>query len=227
MEKKFYLIEAEKTELAADRIKLRQRIAVFEKEIDDLKRQVDHNQRNVENANREKEMVVKNVQRLEAVNANQQKLIKIQQQGRRKLESELDNFVIENTKHTKTIATLERQKNQMAEEHLDLTKKIEDAMDDIKLKKNQIYDLKKSISEGENRLRMQQNLYDTVRAERNTLEKSLQESNAESWELKKKLKINSHQIEQLKEDVSTKEQLLIKEENIMRKIVKEKENLKY
>lgn len=74
---------------------------------------------------------------------------------------------------------------------------------------------------------MQQNLYDQVRSERNALEKSLQEANAESGELKKKLKITNHQIEQLKEDVSCKEQLLIKEENIMRKVQKEKENLKW
>jgi uncharacterized coiled-coil DUF342 family protein len=87
--------------------------------------------------------------------------------------------------------------------------------------------LKKNISEAENRLRMQQNLYDQVRSERNALEKSLQESSAESGELRKKLKITNHQIEQLKEDVSTKEQLLIKEENIMRKVQKEKENLKW
>lgn len=86
--------------------------------------------------------------------------------------------------------------------------------------------MKKNISEGENRLRIQQNLYDQVRSERNSLEKSLQEQIADSGELKKKLKITSHQIEQLKEDVSTKEQLLIKEENIMRKVQKEKENLK-
>lgn len=73
---------------------------------------------------------------------------------------------------------------------------------------------------------MQQNLYDQVRSERNTLEKSLQEQIAEGGEMKKKLKITNHQIEQLKEDVTTKEQLLIKEENIMRKVQKEKENLR-
>lgn len=83
------------------------------------------------------------------------------------------------------------------------------------------------LAENENRLRMQQNLFEAVRAERNGLQKSLQEANAETIELKTKLKVSSHQSEQLKEDISMKEQQLIKEENILRKITKEKENLRY
>lgn len=73
---------------------------------------------------------------------------------------------------------------------------------------------------------MQQNLFDTIRAERNALQKSLQEANAESSELKVKLKITGHQTEQLKEDISMKERLLVKEENVLRKVTKEKENLR-
>lgn len=73
---------------------------------------------------------------------------------------------------------------------------------------------------------MQHNIFDTIRAERNALQKSLQESNAECSELKVKLKVSGHQTEQLKEDVSMKERLLVKEENILRKVTKEKENLR-
>lgn len=73
---------------------------------------------------------------------------------------------------------------------------------------------------------MQLNLFDAVRAERNALQKSLQESNAECSELKTKLKVTSHQTEQLKEDIAMKEQQLIKEEVILRKVTKEKENLR-
>lgn len=73
---------------------------------------------------------------------------------------------------------------------------------------------------------MQQNLFDSIRAERNALQKSLQDSNAEASELKVKLKITGHQTEQLKEDISMKERMLVKEENILRKVTKEKENLR-
>lgn len=90
-----------------------------------------------------------------------------------------------------------------------------------------IFDLKKKITENENQIRQQQNIYEAVRADRNSLQKSLQEATAECGELKKKLKIVFHQTEQLKEDIAMKEKLLIKDENVMRKITKEKDNLKY
>lgn len=86
--------------------------------------------------------------------------------------------------------------------------------------------MKKSASEQENKIRQQQNLYEAIRADRNALQKSLQEASAETGELKKKLKILFHQIEQLKEDIGMKERQIIKDENAMRKMTKEKENLK-
>lgn len=85
--------------------------------------------------------------------------------------------------------------------------------------------MKKQIAELENRIRMQQNLFESVNADRNSLQKTLLETSAEIGELKEKLKISSHQTEQLKEDISMKEQLLVKEETILRKVTKEKENL--
>lgn len=90
----------------------------------------------------------------------------------------------------------------------------------------QIFELKKVQSEQVNKYRMQQNLFDITRAERNSLQKQLQESNAECNELKKKLRIIAHQTEQLKEDISMKESTLVKEENILRKAMKDKEYLK-
>lgn len=77
----------------------------------------------------------------------------------------------------------------------------------------------------DSKMRMQQNLFEAIRADRNALQKSLQETTAEIGELKNKLKIGGHQNEQLKEDISMKEQLLMKAENILRKVTKEKENL--
>lgn len=73
---------------------------------------------------------------------------------------------------------------------------------------------------------MQQNLFDVMRAEKNALQKSLTESSAECTELRAKLKLSNHQTEQLKEDIAMREKDLIKEEIILRKVMKEKENLR-
>ncbi|KAK9712724.1 CutC family [Popillia japonica] len=219
-------VEEEKTEMNIDREKLRQMIGNMSREIDLMKRQTDNDRRSLEHLTREKDIMNKNMVRQQAVSRDHVKLIKIQEQARRKLVSEIDTHIIEGNKKIKQICYLEKERDRLLEEQLNLTKKIEDYMDEAKLRKAEIYDLKKVLAEQENKLRMQLNLFDAVRAERNALQKNLQEANAESSELKTKLKVTSHQTEQLKEDIAMKEQQLIKEEIILRKVTKEKENLR-
>nr|XP_023014333.1 cilia- and flagella-associated protein 58-like [Leptinotarsa decemlineata] len=226
LEKKVLAMTVEKDDIISDRNNLRQRIALFEKEIDDFKKYIDEDKRNIDVLIKEKDVLNKTLQRQQAVQKDQTKLIHIHEQTKKKLELELDSFFIESGKQKKTINQLERERDRLAEEQLDLTKTIEENMEDIRLKKAHIFDLKKTAAEQENQIRQHQNLYEAMRADRNALQKSLQESSAECWELRKKLKTVFHQIEQLKEDISMKEKLLIKDENIMRKITKEKENLK-
>lgn len=85
-------------------------------------------------------------------------------------------------------------------------------MNDIKLNKVEVADYKKRMAEANAKFRQQQNLFETVRAERNTSGKALAEAQDEIQELKSKLKIMNHQIEQLKEDLSTKDTSLVKDE---------------
>lgn len=68
-------------------------------------------------------------------------------------------------------------------------------------------------------------MYESVRTDRNMYSKNLIESQDEVGEMKRKLKIMSHQIEQLKEEIATKENALIKEHFENTKLEKEKESL--
>lgn len=89
---------------------------------------------------------------------------------------------------------------------------MEEYISEVKLKQVEISNYKKRLAEAEAKYRQQQNMFETVRAERNACGKSLTEAHDEIQELKNKLKVLSHQIEQLKEDIVTKESQLIKEE---------------
>lgn len=89
---------------------------------------------------------------------------------------------------------------------------MEEYISEVKLKQVEISNYKKRLAETEAKYRQQQNMFETVRAERNACGKSLTEAHDEIQELKNKLKVLSHQIEQLKEDIVTKESQLIKEE---------------
>lgn len=89
---------------------------------------------------------------------------------------------------------------------------IEGHVSETKLRQAEIFDYKKHLAEAETRHRQQQSLFEAVRAERNLYSKSLVEAQEEVQDLKSKLKITSQQIEQLKEDIATKETSLVKEE---------------
>ncbi|XP_066253136.1 cilia- and flagella-associated protein 58-like [Euwallacea similis] len=225
-EKRILLINSQKNEIETDKATMAQRIEVLEKQIHDHKRVADENKRIIETINKEKDVLNKTIQQQQAVARDQLKLIQIHDQSKKKLEFERDSFFLESGKHKKQIHHLERERDKLTEDQLELAKSVEDNIDDLREKKGHIFDLKKTITENENKIRQQHNMYKAIRADRNSLQKSLQEASSECSELQKKLKIVFHQTEQLKEDITMKERLLIKDENVMRKISKEKDNLK-
>ncbi|KAH0506977.1 Cilia- and flagella-associated protein 58 [Microtus ochrogaster] len=99
-------------------------------------------------------------------------------------------------------------------------------MEDIKVREIQIFDYRKKIAESETKLKQQQNLYEAVRSDRNLYSKNLVEAQDEITEMKRKLKIMTHQVDQLKEEISAKESALVKLHLEQQRIEKEKETLK-
>jgi septal ring factor EnvC (AmiA/AmiB activator) len=85
------------------------------------------------------------------------------------------------------------------------------ALDEVKLRELAIVDLQKKIAEAETKFKQQQNVYEAVRVDRNMYSKKLIESQDEISEMKRKFKIMSHQIEQLKDEISAKDMALVKE----------------
>ena len=99
-------------------------------------------------------------------------------------------------------------------------------MEEVKIREMQIFDYKKKIAEAETKLKQQQNLYEAVRSDRNLYSKNLIESQDEILEMKRKLKIMNHQIDQLKEEISAKDSALLKERLDHQDVEKHKEQLK-
>lgn len=99
-------------------------------------------------------------------------------------------------------------------------------MEDVKVREMQIFDYKKKIAESETRLKQQQNLYEACRADRNLYSKNLIEAQDEITEMKRKLKIMNHQIDQLKDEIGSKEAQFTKTMLDFQKTQKEKDALK-
>lgn len=226
LEKRVTAFQYEKEELIIERGNLRHRMGMIERELDDFKKFLTDDKRQIDLMTKEKDMLNKNIQRQQAIHKDQLRLIQIQEQAKKKLELELDLFFIESGKQKKLIARLERERDKLSEEQLDLTNTIQDQLDDIRLKKTFIFELRKDVTEKDTKIRQQQNLYEAIRSDRNALQKSLQESTSEGTELRRKLKLINIQAEQLKENIGEKEKQLIKHESMMRKVNKEKEQLK-
>ena len=72
-------------------------------------------------------------------------------------------------------------------------------------------DLQSSVREERGKLRVQQQLYESIRGERNLFCQNLNEAQDEIAEMKRKFKIMTHQIEQYKEETTNKDKALIKQ----------------
>ena len=75
-------------------------------------------------------------------------------------------------------------------------------------------------------MKQQHSLYEAVRSDRNLYSKNLIESQDEIAEMKRKFKIMNHQIEQLKEEIHSKDQNLVREHFDRMKVEKEKDVLR-
>merc|ERR1712118_401640 len=83
-----------------------------------------------------------------------------------------------------------------------------------------------NLADVKGKLAQQKAEYEAVRTERNVYSKNLIESQDEIAEMKRKFKIMNHQIEQLKEEIHSKDQNLVREHFDRMKVEKEKELLR-
>ncbi|CAL7944366.1 unnamed protein product [Xylocopa violacea] len=146
--------------------------------------------------------------------------------SRKKIEYELDSSMQDVIELQKQLDAMEKERDKHNLTAQQLAQQVENYISQSKLRQVEISNYKKRLAEADVRYRQQQNLFEAIRAERNTCGKSLAEAQDEIQELKNKLKVLTHQIEQLKEDIVTKEGQLIKEEFLRSKVEKEREGLK-
>lgn len=94
-------------------------------------------------------------------------------------------------------------------------------LSELKEKEAKIFEFKRHMFHAENKLKHQQNLYEGIQSDRNLHAKQLIESQSEIAEMKRKLRIMNFQINGYKEDINSKEALVIKETNENLKLEKD------
>ncbi|XP_048360877.1 cilia- and flagella-associated protein 58 isoform X2 [Sphaerodactylus townsendi] len=226
MQRKLRVVEEHKTQAEFERDTLKNQISGLEKELETAKKQAEIDKKAIDELVRERDILNKNLLKAAGVTQKQMNLVKLHEQSKKNLEEEIQNFKDEAQKQRKIIFQLEKERDRYINEASELTQKVLHHMEDVKLREMQIFDYKKQIAESETKLKQQQNLYEAVRSDRNLYSKNLIEAQDEINEMRKKLKIMTHQVDQLKEEITAKEAALVKVHLDHQRIEKEKEALK-
>ncbi|XP_041476507.1 cilia- and flagella-associated protein 58-like [Lytechinus variegatus] len=226
IQRKLRNVEEQKAETEQAKETLKSQIVALEREIDSNKKQTEMDRKAIDDLVRERDILNKNLLKAASATQKQLNLVKLHEQSKKNLEQEIANYKEEAQKQRKIIYQLEKERDRYINEASDLTQKVLQHMEDVKVREMQIFDYKKKIAEAETKLKQQQNLYEAVRSDRNLYSKNLIESQDEITEMKRKLKIMNHQIDQLKEEITAKEAALVKEHLDHQRVEKEKEALK-
>ncbi|OAF66174.1 Coiled-coil domain-containing protein 147 [Intoshia linei] len=217
---------SQKNEVERDRDSLKNKINALEKETEMHKKAAEQDKKSIEELVRERELLNKSLLKANSGTEKQVDMVRLHEQSKKTLESEIQNYRDEAQKQRKIIYQLEKERDRYINEASDLTQKVLQHMEDVKIREMQIFDYKKKIAEVDTKLKQQQNLYEAVRSDRNLYSKNLIEAQDEITEMKRKLKIMTHQIDQLKEEISTKEVVLSKEVKKQTEIETQKDHLK-
>ena len=153
-------------------------------------------------------------------------LTKVNENSTRNLQNEMAGFMTTVKKQRESIEQLVQERERHEQEVEVANSKHYTAIEELKLQEVQVSDLQKKIIDGQSRLKQQQNLYEAVRSDRNLYSKNLIESQEEIAEMKRRFKVMNHQIEQLKDEITSKDHALVKEHFNHHNVDKERESLK-
>jgi len=183
-------------------------VSALKREIEFMRKQADDDRSKLENLESKKEKFKSNIDTIqkkigemeEAQKADKQTIETMREQAKsnRKVQNQLSQ---ETTK-------LEKERDKFSLEAAKANSNLMQMIEEVKLKKNLIGELKKENIDCESKLKTQQNLYEAVRSDRNLYSKNLIEAQDEVSELKRKFKIASHSISQLKDEIESKDTAL-------------------
>lgn len=198
----------------------------LEKEVQSERRLLESKQQGAADMVREKEVLGKGLSKQGDKAKGAQAAASFQSGVKKMLESEISGY----------ISTLKRLRDEIDELQVARLKLVAEldvaaqsyftAAEGVKLQELQIAALQRKIEEGNTKLRQQQSLYESVKADRNQYSKQLVSAHAELNEMKRDFKNLTRRIEALKEEITGKDETLVKLHFQHHRVEKEKESLK-
>ncbi|KAL4439847.1 hypothetical protein ABPG75_002848 [Micractinium tetrahymenae] len=211
MAAKLQQLEKQKADVERMRDELKAEAVGLERELELARRQIDIERRKQEEMAKERERLNKARTTAENATAKHADLAKVAEMMKRNVEQEMAGHKTELARQELVIRDLEREKERFASEAAGVNAKYRAAAEEVALRDTAILDLQRRIAEGEARLRQQQELYESVRSERNNYSRSLVEVQDEITELRRRLAVVNHQVDQLKGEIAARDSTLQKE----------------
>ncbi|XP_068054105.1 cilia- and flagella-associated protein 58 isoform X3 [Anomalospiza imberbis] len=226
LQNKLRTAEEHKVDVEHEKSMLKNQIIRLEKELETGKKQAETDKRAIDGLVRERDML--NQDLIKAANATQKQidLVKLHEQSKQNLESEIQNYKIEAQKQRKIIYQLEKERERFIKEMSELKEKVLNHMKDLEMHQIQICNYEKEIEMQAIKLKQQQNLCETLRTERTRYSKNLIEAKDEIAEMMMKLKTSTHQVDQLKEEIKEKDIALEKAHVEFQQSEDERESMK-
>ncbi|KAI9217974.1 hypothetical protein BC828DRAFT_389860 [Blastocladiella britannica] len=225
-QRKLKQVDEAKAEAEQERDRLRSLAYSLERQVESHVKQAELDAKKVEDLIHERDTLSKNYLKATSATLKQANLVKLHEQTKQNLETEIVGYKDEAAKQRKLILALEKERDRYVNQVAAIDSAKTAAEEEVIIKENQIFDYKKKIGEAEYKLKQQQALYEQVRSDRNLYSKNLIESQDEINEMRRKLKIMAHQIDQYKEEIAAKEAALLKEHFEHQKVDKEKDAAK-
>lgn len=191
-----------------------------------MKRKAEQDKKRHDDLVRDRDILSKNLMKASNATDKQQSLVKLHESSKKSLEQDIQSYREEGAKQRKIIYQLEKERDRYINEASDLTQKVLQHMEEVKVREMNLFDYKKKIAEAETKLKQQQNLYEACRSDRNLYSKNLVEAQDEIEEMKRKLRIMTHQIDQLKDEIAARNTENKKQEEKLSRTEKEKDQLK-
>ncbi|CAN0182247.1 unnamed protein product [Bubo scandiacus] len=226
LQNKLSVAEEQKVNAGHERNTLKNQISGLERDLEAAKKQAEIDKKAVDELMRERDMLSKNLVKATSATQKQINLVKLHEQSKKNLEGEIQSYKNEAQKQRKIIYQLEKERDCFINDSNELKQKVLQHLKDLEIREMQICDYEKKIEESGIKLKQQQNHCEAVRTERNLYSKNLIEAKDEIAEIKRKLKTLTHQVEQLKEEITDKEAALVKAHLEHQQTEKEKESLK-
>lgn len=196
------------------------------REIDQLRKQVDLDSKNINEIMRERETLYRSVLRTDDRTKKQTELVKLHESRTQQLERDVNRVKQDLQDAIKKVYELDKTREKYGIELSLANSKHMAALEELKNRDNKISELKKNYADVKGKLAQQKQAYEAVRTDRNLYSKNLVESQDEIAEMKRKFKIMYHQIEQLKEEIKEKDQALVQEKFAHHRIMKHCEMIK-